>query len=175
MNFHLASLHTSSYCTFYQDFDPYSSFYLSNLEFNWEDQGYYILENICPDLITSTNNEIVNATELTSNTINDGDEVINTFHFRNALKCYAELILGIYNEDFKYGNMNKLLKISNKIFIKNVVCYPSKITKDDLIMLRHTFSYQEIYHLIMIVLFHKSRSQLTFISKCYDEIRKQFD
>lgn len=112
---------------------------------------------------------------MTSNTINDGDEVINTFHFRNALKCYAELILGIYNEDFKYGNMNKLLKISNKIFIKNVVCYPSKITKDDLIMLRHTFSYQEIYHLIMIVLFHKSRSQLTFISKCYDEIRKQFD
>jgi hypothetical protein len=140
------------------------------MEFNWTDEGYYILENICSDIVNVVNQELDIVLSLTSKTIGGGDATIDTFHFRNALRVYTELILGIYNDDFKYSNINKLLKISNKIFIKNTVCYPSKITKEDLIMLRNTFSYEEIYHLIMITLFLKSRVQLTYISKCYDEL-----
>lgn len=165
-------MHISTYCTIYRDFDPYTANYLGSLQFNWEDHGLYILENICPELITSINQEMEYVIGLTSKTIGGGEEEIDTFHFRNALRCYTELILGIYNDDFKYQKMNKLLKISNKIFIKNTVCYPSKIKKDDLIMLRHTFSYEEIYHLITLTLFIKSRAQLTFISKAYDELNK---
>lgn len=145
------------------------------MDFNWNDQGVFILENISPDIISVVNKELEAVFSLTSKTIGGGNKLIDTFHFRNAIKSYTELILGIYNDDFKYQNMNKLIKINNKIFIKNVVCYPSRITKQDLILLRSTFSYEEIYHLIMISAFHKSKVQLTFISKCYDEIIKGID
>ena len=37
--------HTSNFCTLYLDFDSYSDDYLSFLEFNLDDHGYYILQN----------------------------------------------------------------------------------------------------------------------------------
>lgn len=142
------------------------------MEFNWSDQGYYILQNLKPEIIDLVNLELEEVMSLTSKTIGGGVKNIDTFHFRNAIKCYTELVLGIYNEDFNYSNMNKLLIISSKTFIKNIVCYPSRIQKDDLINLRRTYSFEEIFHLILLTSFLKCRSQLTYVSKCYDEIIK---
>lgn len=142
------------------------------MEFNWSDQGYYILQNLKPEIVDLFNLELEEIMSLTSKTIGGGDKNIDTFHFRNAIKCYTELILGIYNEDFNYSKMNIVLRISSKAFIKNIVCYPGRIHKDDLINLRSTYSFEEIFHLILLTSFLKSRTQLTYVSKCYDEIIK---
>lgn len=145
------------------------------MEFNWDEQGVFILENICPELTRAVHQEIEEVMNLTSMTIGGKDTSIDTKNFRSGIKVYTELILGMYNHDFKYNKMNKFLVISNKIFIKNIVCYPNRITHDDLFMLRSRYSYEEIYHLIMVTAFHKSKAQLSYISKSYDELRKQFD
>lgn len=58
-----------SFCTMYNDFDSHSDKYHSDLvininfnkfykEFNWEEQGYYILKDIYPSGVNALNNEI---------------------------------------------------------------------------------------------------------------------
>lgn len=65
-----------------------------------------------------------------------------------------------------------MLKISCKIFLKNVSCYPQKINKNDIIALREIFSYEEVFHLILLASTVKSRIQMTYFSKVFKDITK---
>lgn len=165
----------SDFCTLYLDFDPYSKSYLSNLEFSWFDQGFYILKDICPKKLDAVNNEIEYVMTMTSKTIGGGNKTIDTMHFRNAIRCYIEVVMGIYNEDYNYASTNRLLLINHKVFIKNVACYPSKISKEDMISLRATFSYQEVFHLLYLTATIKQKVQLTYLSKAFNEIMNGLD
>jgi hypothetical protein len=157
------------------DFDPHSQSYLSKFEFNWEDQGFYILKEVIESKIEVINKEIEYALDLTSQTIGGGQKIIDTIHFRNAIRCYVELLFGIYNEDYDYSKTNKLLEISHKHFIKNAVCFPNKVNNDDIIILRVNFSFAEIFHLVYLVSTIKQKVQLTFLSKALNDINNVID
>lgn len=103
-----ALIHMSSYCTKYSDFDLYSHSYLHSMVFNWAEEGYYILTNICAKEIEIFNNEMDYIFNLTSNTIGGGEKRIDTFHFRNTIRCYIEKIFGIVNDDFNYSQVGLL-------------------------------------------------------------------
>lgn len=104
--------------------------------------------------------------------IGGDNKKLDTFHFRNTIKSYVEKILGVVNEDYDYSITNKLLKIDTKKFIKNVACLPQKIRKEDVPMLRTIFSYQEIFHLILVVSMHKAIVELTILAQNIYEMIK---
>jgi hypothetical protein len=83
--------------------------------------------------------------------------------------------LGYLHEDYNYSNVNKLLVVKYKKFIKNVACYPKKLEKSDFAMMNLTFNNDEILHIILLVAAVKSRTQLTYLSKALYEIIKDIN
>ena len=168
-------LHVSNFCTVYIDYDVNCKNYLGNLEFNWFDEGQYILQNICYNKVVAVNEEIEYMTNMTSRTIGGNMQIVDTLHFRQAIKCYTDIIFGIFNEDYNYTKTNKLLQRDHKKFIKDIACYPLGIDKEAMINLRSIFSYEEIFHMIYLIAIHKTRIQLTYISKSYRDLLKVDD
>ena len=59
--------HISTFCTNYTDFDPFTGDSLINLDFNWEDQGFDILNKYDTNGVDYLNDEINFVENLTSN------------------------------------------------------------------------------------------------------------
>jgi len=87
----------------------------------------------------------------------------------------VEKIFGYANESFDYSKTNKLLHRTHKQFIKNIACFPQKINKIDVGVLKVTFSTEEILHIILLVSNVKMRLELTFFAKNLYEIIKSID
>lgn len=76
---------------------------------------------------------------------------------------------------YSLSQTNKLLHRSHKQFIKNIACFPQKISKTDVGVLKVTFSPEEIYHIILLVSVAKMRLQLTYFTKHLYEIIKSIE
>lgn len=59
--------------------------------------------------------------------------------------------------------------------MKNIACFPHKINKVDIGVLRVTFSLEEIFHIILLVSIVKMRLELTYFAKNLYEIIKSID
>jgi hypothetical protein len=167
--------HVNKYCNIYHDFDAHGDEFHSYLEFNWSDHGYYILKNLFPNGIDCFNQEIEYITGLTTNSLGEENRQLNTFPIRYAISCYIEKILGYVHEDYDYANVNKLLVVHYKKFIKNVACYPQRLTKEDFNMMNYAFNNEEILHIILLVATVKSRTQLTYLANNLNEVIKAID
>jgi hypothetical protein len=167
--------HVNKYCNIYHDFDAHGDEFHSYLEFNWSDHGYYILKNLYPKGIDSFNSEIDYVTGLTTNSLGEAARQLNTFPIRYAISCYIEKILGYMHEDYDYANVNKLLVVHYKKFIKNVACYPKRLTCEDFDMMNYAFNSEEILHIILLVATVKCRTQLTYLASSLYEIIKTID
>jgi hypothetical protein len=174
-NYKLFNKHTHKYCNIYHDFDPHSEEYKSYLEFNWQDHAYYILRNYHPNGIDCIHYEIEYLTTLTTNSLGDENSKLNTLPIRYAICCYIEKILGYYHEDYNYSNVNKLLNVSYKTFIKNLACYPHKLKQEDFNNLNLAFNNEEIFHIILLVSIIKERTQMTYLANCFYEIIKTIE
>jgi hypothetical protein len=167
--------HIYKYCNIYHDFDAHSEEYKSYLEFNWQDHAYYILQNLYPKGVDSINQEIEYLTTLTTNSLGEENSKLNTFPIRYSISCYIEKILGYYHEDYDYSNVNRLLVVGYKKFIKNVACYPQRLTQEDFKMMNLAFNNEEILHIILLVSIIKERTQLTYLANCLYEIIKTIE
>jgi hypothetical protein len=167
--------HVNKYCNIYHDFDAHGDETHSYLEFNWSDHAYYILQNIFPAGVDSFNNEIEYIVSLTTNSLGEENRELNTFPIRYSISCYIEKIMGYLHEDYDYANVNKLLVVQYKKFIKNVACYPQRLSQDDFSMISCAFNNEEILHIILLVAIVKSRTQLTYLAGSLYEIIKTID
>lgn len=167
--------HLNKYCKIYHDFDAHGDEFHSYLEFNWSDHGFYILKNLFPNGINCFNQEIEYILGLTTNSLGDENRQLNTFPIRYAISCYIEKILGYVHEDYDYANVNKLLVVHYKKFIKNVACYPQRLSQEDFNMMNYAFNHEEILHIILLVATVKSRTQLTYLANNLNEFIKGID
>jgi hypothetical protein len=167
--------HLNKYCNIYHDFDAHGDDTHSYLEFNWSDHAYYILQNIFPKGVDSFNSEIEYIVGLTTNSLGEENRELNTFPIRYSISCYIEKIMGYLHEDYDYANVNKLLVVQYKKFIKNVACYPQRLSQDDFSMISCAFNNEEILHIILLVAIVKSRTQLTYLAGSLYEIIKTID
>lgn len=149
----------------------------SFLDFNWSDNGSYILRNLYPSGVQSIDEEITYILELTSSSL--GEKPLScTPQIRRAIIYYIEKLFGYYHEDYNYANINKLLDINgNKYtkFIKNFCFYPNKITAKDLKEMAKVFKYEEIMHIILLIGEVKARTQLIYVSKAVNEVMKNIE
>lgn len=167
--------HLNKYCNIYHDFDAHGEMNHSYLEFNWSDHAYYILQNIFPKGVECLNTEIEYIVGLTTNSLGEENRELNTFPIRYSISCYIEKILGYLHEDYDYSNVNKLLVVQYKKFIKNVACYPQRLTEDDFITMGCAFNNEEILHIILLVAIVKTRTQLTYLAGSLYEIIKTIE
>lgn len=167
--------HVNKYCNIYHDFDAHSDNFRSYVEFNWNDHGYYILQNLYPSGVDCFNSEIEYITSLTTNSLGEENSQLNTFPIRYSIACYIEKILGYFHEDYDYANVNRLLVVNYKKFIKNVACYPQRLTAENFNALSYAFNNEEILHIILLVATVKSRTQLTYLASSLYEIIKTID
>jgi hypothetical protein len=129
------------------------------------------------------NDEINFVLNLTSNSycfiinFRIGEDVnnINTYLIRKALACYIENIFGYCNKGFDYSQVNKLLHINHKIFIKNLCSNPHKITQKLFSWMSIVFTKEEILHIVILSSTIKMRLQLTYLSKALHEIQKKIE
>ena len=156
----------------YCDFNPHSQKYLSYLDFNWNDQGIYIVRELSKEIIECINKEIDFALNITSNSF--GETSLNTTSLRKAIAFYIEKIFGIEHEDYNYANVNILLKIDLKKFIKRIATQAFIMQKKDFEYMNSLFKNEEILHVILLVLSIKERCQLTYFAKGINEIFKNF-
>lgn len=139
------------------------------------DHAYYILSNLYVKGVDCLNTEIEYITNLTRNSLGNEIVKLNTFPIRYAVSCYIERIFGYYHEDYTYSNVNRLLEVDYKKFIKNVACYPSRLQNKDFTTMRYAFNEEEILHIILLVATVKSRTQLTYLASSVYEIIKNID
>lgn len=167
--------HINKHCNLYHDFDPHSDEYRYHLEFNWNDHGFYILQNLYPKGVECFDSEIKFVTTLTTNSLGKCDRQLNTHHIRYSISCYIEKILGYYHEEYDYSNVNKLMTISYKKFIKYIACYPQRLCKEDFQQMSMSFNIEEILHIILLVASVKCRLQLTYLSFSLYEVIKTIE
>jgi hypothetical protein len=162
--------HLDSNNTRYYDFDQRIFNYESYLDFNWNDQAFYILKEITPRVIEMFHKETEYAFEMTSNTLGHIKD-IDTKQIRFAIWCYIEKIYGLERENYSYSIVNKLLYKEEKTFVKNCVCHPELITHSSLNTL--AFSCLELVHIVIIASASKLRTQLTFFTSRLHEIMNE--
>ena len=83
--------------------------------------------------------------------------------------------MGYLHEDYNYSNVNRLLEVDYKKFVKYVACYPDRLESKDFFKMRCTFTNEEIMHIILLVTHIKSRTQLTYFSNSLYDILKNID
>lgn len=154
------------------DYDTFNSIYLESLDFNWNDQGKYILENILFDKISVIQKELEYMMQLTSKSVKNIQTVVDTTKLRNAMRCYVEIIFGIYNKDFDHAKMNTLVKREAKSFIKIIACHSGieEISKDCLTFMKSSYNIHEIFHIMYFTCWVKNKVELTYFSKYFSKI-----
>lgn len=156
----------------YVDFNRHNEQYLSYFDFNWEDQGIYVLSNLCPHSIDSINKEIEFILNITTNSLGEGNKEFSTSPLRNAIAFYIEKVFGIEREDYNYANVNNLLSIEFKTIIKKLSSQSFQMQKSYINHLNSFFKNEEIVHVILLVLGIKERTQLIYFAKSINEIVK---
>lgn len=98
-------------------------------DFGWKTHGTAILDATNAQLCQMVDSHFDLVYSMTNNSLN-GREV-DTLPFRRAVWYYVLSIKGCKRDDYDYAEVNRLLNIDLKRFIKKVSCTPEMITKAD--------------------------------------------
>lgn len=161
---------SSEYCTIYQDFDTHSMQYLFNMEFSWENNGTYIIDDYWSGFSNSFDNEFDYINQFTSHCFGSHKCIADTTYFRFSIITYIEKIFGLLDETFDYSKTNKLIKKQMKVIIKNIACFPENV--DLSVISRSDFNDQDLLHIILLSLIAKQRAQLTYIAKVLNDLKR---
>lgn len=58
-----------------------------------------------------------------------GHENVDTSKYRTAVWNYIQSLYGIRHDDYDYAEVNQMLNVSTKTFIKTACCYPERINQ----------------------------------------------
>ena len=155
--------------TVYHDFNFKSEEYLFDEEFNWKENGTYVLEKYSKNYIEILNKEFEYISELSSI---DNESTI-TFDSKEVLMSYIKLIYGIKSYYFEYKKINDLYEKPFKTVIKKIACFPKEINEKDLKeQLMITYNYDEIVHFILLICSIRQQISLTYLAKKTSDEKK---
>ncbi|CAH1228737.1 SESN1 [Branchiostoma lanceolatum] len=99
-------------------------------DYSWEDQGFSLVNRLYSDIGQLLDDKFRMAFNLTYYTMGPQKDV-DTSMLRAAIWNYIHCMFGIFHDDYDYGEVNQLLDIRLKSFIKTVTCYPERTTRKD--------------------------------------------
>ena len=157
----------SKYDYTYKDFDVKSKDYetTSIYDYNWEENAFSLLSrfyNGAADLLDEEFEFIYNMTDNRCYDIKD----VDTSSFRAAIWCYVHRLYGVSHDDFNYEKVNKLLNIDLKKYIKTVVCYPERCTKEQFVNMGLQFRTKEKIHICLLAMEARKQVEMIYGLKC---------
>lgn len=90
---------------------------------------------------------------------------VETTDFRNAIIYYMKQIFGMREETFQFKQINEFIGKEQKVYIKNVMCYPEKISEEDYRAFMQMLNDSEKCHICILILETKKRIGLTYTAR----------
>lgn len=145
------------------DFDVKSTNYkiFRLLDYNWEEQGYSLIENYYPGLGELLDSIFTETKNLTEYTLFDSKDV-DTGPFRQAIWYYVLRLKGMLHDDYEYVQVNHFLNIELKKYIKKVACYPQLVTSSDYAHMGIHLFHSEKAHINFIIMESKRQAELLY-------------
>lgn len=98
-----------------------------------------------------------------------GENKVDTYPMRNAIIKYLMGIHGIKDTYFNYCNINKIMHVHHKIFIKKLMCDPNNVEFGDFRNLT-MLTPEERCHVCILVMETKKRVELLFFTKALSHL-----
>ncbi|XP_066573541.1 sestrin-2 isoform X2 [Amia ocellicauda] len=130
-------------------------------DYSWEDHGYSLINRLYPDVGQLLDEKFQLVSNLTYNTMAMHCGV-DTYMLRKAVWNYIHCVFGIRFDDYDYGDVNQLLEISLKVYIKTVVCYPEKTTRRMYNSFWRHFKHSEKVHVNLLLLESRMHAALLY-------------
>ena len=132
--------------TSYEDIGVNDQKVLHWIHFSWYNHGVVILAQTLGLVADSISEEFTQACEVTNGKI--GDMECDTKPVRDALKMYVMRMFVVCHDDYPYDQLNRVLPLLHKVFLKKIACFPERLTKADYWRMRkyESLSYADIVH-----------------------------
>jgi sestrin len=131
-------------------------------DFKFSDQAIYILEKIVPEISDSVWNRIRMTFAMTYDTIGQ-DSGVETAPLRRAIWNYVQRVYGLQYDDYNYTDVNRLLGINTKKYIKKVACMPETVSKNDYLSIEYDLSHDDMIHLNLLICEARFEAQLVYM------------
>jgi sestrin len=152
----------------YRDFSQKTDPILHTMSFSWEDHGMVVLSRHMMEAADRIHEEHVNSLDFTTNSIGDRP-IDSTATVREAIVKYVQRMYGVFHDDYKYDQLNKILPVIHKAYLKKLACYPDRLTKVDYLRMRkfEGFSSLDLIHYAHLVAQTKRVVELTWAMKAF--------
>jgi sestrin len=150
----------------YRDFSQKSDSILHTMSFSWEDHAMVVLSRQMAEAAEFIHEEYVHSLEFTTGSIGD-HKIESTTTVREAILKYVQRMYGVFHDDYKYDQLNKILPVIHKAYLKKLACYPDRLTKVDYLRMRkfEGFTSIDLIHYAHLVAQTKRVVELTWAMK----------
>ena len=111
----------------YFDFEATEKKKVNSTDYTWYGTGREVLETLIPtsgELLT----DLITYHYYVGQTGMEEDDM----SVRRAIWYYVQLLFGLIQDFYDYGEVNVMLSIPAKTYIKKVACYPHLVTEEDI-------------------------------------------
>lgn len=99
-------------------------------DYSWDDHAFSLVNRLYNDVGNLLDDKFRLMYQLTYNFMGSKRDV-DTSRFRTAIWNYIQCMFGIRHDDYDYGEVNQVLERSLKAYIKAVVCFPERVTREN--------------------------------------------
>jgi sestrin len=143
------------------DFDMHAKSFHRTQLFSWSDHGFAMLNRYYDQLAQYLDTEFEQIQEMTYGLI--GEVCLDSSPFRWAIWNYTHRITGMVDDEYKYGNVNKLIKQEEKAFVKIIVCYPQLAEAAQFWKILNNLKISEKVHVCMLAIEARKQAELVFV------------
>jgi sestrin len=147
----------------YVDFDvkstEYNIFHVQ--DFSWGTHGFSLVKRYYSSAANLLDECFKCIRNLTYQSFHD-QEAVETGPFRMAIWYYVHRIFGIFHDDFDYRQVNLLVPLSIKSYIKNMASMPWRLTCSHLSHFGIHLKPQEKAHIALLVMEARKQSELIY-------------
>ncbi|KAK3782685.1 hypothetical protein RRG08_037688 [Elysia crispata] len=130
-------------------------------DYSWEDHGFSLANRLYTDIGNYLDDKYSTAANMTYYTMGDLREV-DTSSFRRAIWNYIHIMYGICHDDYDYSELNQLLEINLKAYIKTLTCYPERLKKKDFDGVMKGFQHSEKVHVNLMLMEARQQAELLY-------------
>eukprot|EP01134_Creolimax_fragrantissima_P006797 CFRG6797T1 len=136
-------------------------------DYSWQDQAFSTLNRYLGGVAQLLDDEFKVAIEMTDNHL--GQSKVDTTRFRHAIWFYIHRTCGILHDDYDYSEVNRLVEMPLKSYIKRVTCYPKTTKYQDFLGCRAGLRDPETAHITILAMEARKQAELLFFLRALAE------
>lgn len=130
-------------------------------DYSWDDHAFSLVNRLYNDVGNLLDDKFRLMYQLTYNFMGSKRDV-DTSRFRTAIWNYIQCMFGIRHDDYDYGEVNQVLERSLKAYIKAVVCFPERVTRENYNGVLKELHHSEKIHVNLMLLEARIQAELLY-------------